>query len=836
MAPTAANLCKVIHAPFDVGSNAAHLARAERDLGFDSSTLVYFQQWFGFKSDRNLKLKPGADPMRSPRWWLEMLRVARTADVLHFNFGGSFLNDVGRGRVYPDLPVWRRLGIRTFVSFQGCDSRLSDFSTKEFKVNACENCRSRPYCRSTYDTFRRECLDRVGALFDGVFAVNPDLMHNIPGAKFLPYSNCDIRDWTPPQGYSQSHPGPVRVLHAPTWREIKGSDYIIGAIEALKAEGENVELVLVEKIPHDKVRAIYESADILVDQVLVGWYGGLAVELMALGKPVVAYIRERDLKFVPAAMRDQLPVVSADPSTIKEVIRKLVRDVELRRSLAERSRRFVEDWHDPKKVAEITTKAYRAALDARPLPLPERGKTLWRMAKHTARPLAKLYVQQSPFHGAVRRLSRGAAAAAIYASLPLVRLAGALRLWIGRPSSVWGTVPILTLPLLSRGDRVLGFRSRTSVYSVYYITQSFDSIHQNRINWLCRRAPSLLEAYYRLVLLVSLFRHDVFHYFNDQGFVERDGRFGINPKELKWLRLAGKRLYLYAYGADVRTRNATLALGKYNCCTNCNAVGKHCICDDRVGAEKQALYRKYATGLCSMGDMMTYVPGARDLHYWPFDTATRPFVGATWDGRSPLKILHVPNHEWAKGSDYLRRALAALKARGIEYTLVQVQGKPNTEVLRLMSEADIIADQFLIGWLGYTALEAMALGKVVLCYIRDRSMLPAERECPIVSANPDTLEHVLAEVAAWDRARFETLGSAGRRYIERHYSVDAVAARVGQMYLETASFPLPTRRAIERGISQITLPPAHAPVSALPPPARRDVLVELPLAPTTTPT
>jgi hypothetical protein len=41
--------------------------------------------------------------------------------------------------------------------------------------------------------------------------------------------------------------------------------------------------------------------------LFAGWYGGLAVELMALGKPVLAYIREEDLSFVDPQMRYELP-------------------------------------------------------------------------------------------------------------------------------------------------------------------------------------------------------------------------------------------------------------------------------------------------------------------------------------------------------------------------------------------------------------------------------------------------------------------------------------------------------------------------------------------------
>src|SRR5262249_9642989 len=160
-------------------------------------------------------------------WWLTMLWVALTRDVLHFNFGGSFITDVTRKRVFADLPLWRHLGITTFITFQGCDSRISSYVLENRPLNACANCRSREFCHQTYDNFKLEVISEASRYFDKIFAINPDLIRNIPGAQFLPYSNCDLETWQPPSDYDWYHPGPVRILHAPTWRELKGTDYVI---------------------------------------------------------------------------------------------------------------------------------------------------------------------------------------------------------------------------------------------------------------------------------------------------------------------------------------------------------------------------------------------------------------------------------------------------------------------------------------------------------------------------------------------------------------------------------------------------------------------------------
>ena len=59
-----------------------------------------------------------------------------------------------------------------------------------------------------------------------------------------------------------------------------------------------MELVLIEGMTYEQARQVYPTADLLIDKVLAGWYGGVAVELMALAKPVVCYIREGDLRFI----------------------------------------------------------------------------------------------------------------------------------------------------------------------------------------------------------------------------------------------------------------------------------------------------------------------------------------------------------------------------------------------------------------------------------------------------------------------------------------------------------------------------------------------------------
>jgi glycosyltransferase involved in cell wall biosynthesis len=374
---------------------------------------------------------------------------------------------------------------------------------------------------------------------------------------------------------------------------------------------------------------------------------------------------------------------------------------------------------------------------------------------------------------------------ALFYAIRLGPKLSASRLARGRPRSLWGVTPILTLALKARADRQLGFRSRSLVYVTYVTTSQFDI--NLRKSYVVAYGLGLLPAFQRFVLAWALMRYDVFHCFADWGLLDSRSRLQINTEELAAWRAAGKRLYVYAYGADVRTRDKTLALGRWNFCVDCTEPPKYCICVDSAGEENVSQIAKHATAMVSLGDMLVYMPGAKHLNYWPIDIdRIKPGRPVRVDG--PLRIGHAPNHTHFKGSVYLEQVISRLQAGGHLVEYVKIQGVPNTQVIELFESCDLVADQFIGGAYGYTALEAMALGRPVLSFVRSRDLLDAPDECPIINTTPDTLEEVLTWVLN-NRAQLAAIGEQGKSYVRRWHSIGAVALRLGQLYRDTADFP-----------------------------------------------
>lgn len=377
---------RILHCPTSVAGNAQGLARAERKLGLQSWAVSFTESPFHYEMDEVL-WKNSSDVIRNEvsRWKL-LWRALRDYDVIHFNFGMPLLpkrvdlpsdssqvtgvlrtayNAYSRLVEFRDLPLLKRFGKAIFVTYQGDDARQADYCRAHFRINATDEV-GPDYYRPGSDERKRREITSFDRYADGIYALNPDLLYVLPPrARFLPYAHIDLDQWRP----ADHRPGTGRrplVIHAPSHRGFKGTRHILAAVERIRSEGVEFEFMLVENLPNAKARKIYEQADLLVDQVFAGWYGGLGVELMALGKPVICYVREEDLRFIEPEMQSQLPVIRAEPDTIYRVLKECL--TSHRHKLAELgalSRTYVERWHDPLRTATSLKEAYETAVRKR---------------------------------------------------------------------------------------------------------------------------------------------------------------------------------------------------------------------------------------------------------------------------------------------------------------------------------------------------------------------------------------------------------------------------------------------------------------------------------------
>lgn len=144
-----------------------------------------------------------------------------------------------------------------------------------------------------------------------------------------------------------------KIVHAPNHRNIKGTQFIIDAINELVEEGYNIELILLEKLPNSVVKEKIAESDLVIDQLIVGWYAMFAIEAMCLKKPVITkidkkleelYIMENLLK------KDELPLINADIYNIKDIIITCYKEKDILYKIGEKSYNYVCKHHSLESI------------------------------------------------------------------------------------------------------------------------------------------------------------------------------------------------------------------------------------------------------------------------------------------------------------------------------------------------------------------------------------------------------------------------------------------------------------------------------------------------------
>ncbi len=358
---------KVLHLPSAVGGNSWGLSRAERRLGLDSKVLVAYHDWIAHDADIKMNLTTGSWSGKAKslvKLVKKFLEVRSAYDIYHFNFGTSLLDFPEHGLLLLDVPFYHSKS-KIFVTYNGCDARQKYPTIERAKIAPCydDECYNGMCNSGKFDDIRRRRIEKFSKHAVHMFALNPDLMWFLPPgmSSFLPYT---VASWFEIENCSPSFDNKkLTIVHAPTQRAAKGTGTIVGVLEKLgEKHGDSIEIKLVERMPHKEALEIYKGADLIIDQILAGWYGGFAVETMKMGKPVLAYIREEDLIFIPEQMKDDLKgsVINAHPDNLAEVLERCIADRAFLKEHAQNGYDYVNTWHDPIRIAKTVKEYYES--------------------------------------------------------------------------------------------------------------------------------------------------------------------------------------------------------------------------------------------------------------------------------------------------------------------------------------------------------------------------------------------------------------------------------------------------------------------------------------------
>lgn len=357
---------RIAHLPTSVGGHAWGLSQAEKLLGYKSDVIYLRDNYLNYQADKIIFPGPASGLFSKAVKFFPLLNsirnIANNYDIFHFNFGSSLLDINIRGLHLMDLPYFKKHG-KIIVTYNGCDARQKYPTMERVNYSACHNAECyNGICNSgSLDKIRSAKIRRFNKYADAIFALNPDLFHFLPSRTvFLPYV---ISRWNEIENVPQHAPiSKLNIVHAPTNKAAKGSEIIIKAVEDIKLRYPGkVNFTLVENIPNSEALKIYAGADLIIDQILIGWYGGFAVEAMKMGKPVMAFIRKEDLKYIPEQMANDClnAFINVNSENLHERLRNIVENPDILLSLHNTSLGYVNKWHNPSYVAEIVSETYK---------------------------------------------------------------------------------------------------------------------------------------------------------------------------------------------------------------------------------------------------------------------------------------------------------------------------------------------------------------------------------------------------------------------------------------------------------------------------------------------
>lgn len=334
---------KIMHGMTEIAGQGYYSVKGLKDNHYDAKLILWKESPVKYPYDKCLQVQVTRNVRSIGAIFKILINAFKCAvkfDIFHFHFGYSLVP------FNFDLPVLKFMNKRLIFEFHG-----SDIRQKEIAITA------NPYMRNLEFVDTDKILKRmkiIGKYADDVIIHDNELISHLP---FRPTNwhivplRLDISRFNPE--YPPVEKKEIVIVHAPSNRSNKGTEFIVAAAESL-AKSYSINFILIEGMTQEQAFAQYRKADIIIDQINIGTYGVFAIEAMAMGKPVITYITNSMKQSFP----ESLPIMSANPDNIKNVLEELIINGELRNERGKEGRKYVEKYHNCDINARLLASIY----------------------------------------------------------------------------------------------------------------------------------------------------------------------------------------------------------------------------------------------------------------------------------------------------------------------------------------------------------------------------------------------------------------------------------------------------------------------------------------------
>lgn len=335
---------KILHGTMEIANQMHTLTEGLRNMNIHARSLNHYNNYLGYKSDYYVDLQQYKNINEANKDLKNTaLKYMSEFDIFHFHFGTSLTLD------YSDLHVLKEFDKKVVMNHWGSDVRMYS-KAKEMNHYANVKDMDEEGIKRKLNFLSKHishCIVADYELYEYVKNYYENV-HIVPQA-------IDINKYNPIIKEDEKCNKKMLIVHAPTSPEIKGTQYILKAIEELKLKY-NFDFKLIQGMSHDEAKKIYQKADLIIDQILIGGYGLLAIEAMAMEKPVICWISDYMKEKYPR----EIPIICANPENIKEKIEYAIKNKELLQVIGRKGRKYIKSYHDSNKVCSQLIKIYES--------------------------------------------------------------------------------------------------------------------------------------------------------------------------------------------------------------------------------------------------------------------------------------------------------------------------------------------------------------------------------------------------------------------------------------------------------------------------------------------
>jgi glycosyltransferase involved in cell wall biosynthesis len=274
--------------------------------------------------------------------------------------------------------------------------------------------------------------------------------------------------------------------------------------------------------------------------------------------------------------------------------------------------------------------------------------------------------------------------------------------------------------------------------------------------------------------IYCFFKYNTFHFYFGTSLIE-------NQIDLPFYKLFGKKVVMEYLGYDVQLYEYSIK--KYDI-TNVKYYKSHevSMIYDKKKLKRLSSERKYlnkqivcAPYLSEFVKDSVVLPLAIDLR--EFRIEPKEILD------NEIVILHTPTNKDNKGTSFIVNAIDQLIGEGYNIKFILAEGFSHAEIKQKYKECDLFIDQMLAGWYGTASIEAMALGKPTICFIRESYFehINYGADIPIINAKPSNIYEVL-KFTIENKHLLPDIGLKSRKFVEKVHDLAKLSEKLINIY------------------------------------------------------